>query len=436
MLAPTLNSTLSFYKNQTITTLSPPAAPPPLVPLLGAANTSTEMPLDIVIVGTIAYVLIFIVGVCGNILVIYVLLKEKELRNFTNYLLANLSVADLMVLFTCVPSGLHDLFAKERWYLGEIPCYLVSFIENVMGISSILTIFFITCERYYVICRPMCVKSFMTQSRTLKLVIFIWLVSILANLPFIFTSNYRLSDFYDGSQAYKCYIKLDSHSYFYYTLIANFLVYFFIGILLLAMYYKIYFFLHKSNEFLLSCSRGNSRSPSCQNNNINNRNNDNNNNNNRLSSYLSSNSFKLDQTRSSLTNKHLFQVQQLNELSKNFDIGSSRKSILHLRTLHGSNLVFLKRDLNNEETIIISNINNKLSKYVRQRKRIIAMLVTLIAVFYVCLFPLKIWNLILLLLGSKPYFTLRQYWYILAIYEFSFCYWLKKKQTTFLRTVK
>ena len=32
-------------------------------------------------------------------------MKEKELRNFTNYLLANLSVADLMVLLTCVPSG-------------------------------------------------------------------------------------------------------------------------------------------------------------------------------------------------------------------------------------------------------------------------------------------------------------------------------------------
>lgn len=98
-----------------------------------------EMPLDIILYGSIFYIIIFLIGIIGNLLVIYVLTKEKELRNFTNYLLANLSVADLMVLFTCVPSALHDLFAKERWYLGKIMCYLIGFIENCMGIASILS---------------------------------------------------------------------------------------------------------------------------------------------------------------------------------------------------------------------------------------------------------------------------------------------------------
>lgn len=177
------------------------------------------------------------------------------------------------------------------------------------------------------------------------------------------------------------------------------------------MYYRIYYFLHKSNEFLSSCS---SYSP----NTITNR---------RYSSIGSSlNSYnKLDKNKTKSTlllNKQL--RLQLNELSKNFDVQTSKKSIMHMRTLHGTNLVFLKRcdgDLNNnknnEETVIISsNINTKLSKYVRQRKRIIVMLVTLIAVFYICIFPLKIWTFILILIGSEPYFTktiqLRQYWYI------------------------
>ena len=71
-----------------------------------------EMPLGIILYGSIFYAFIFIVGVTGNLLVIYVLTKEKELRNFTNYLLANLSIADLMVLFICVPSALHDLFGN------------------------------------------------------------------------------------------------------------------------------------------------------------------------------------------------------------------------------------------------------------------------------------------------------------------------------------
>lgn len=73
------------------------------------------MPIDPIIYGAVFYIFIFIIGVFGNLLVIYVLAKEKELRTFTNYLLANLSIADLLVLFICVPIGLHDLFAKERW---------------------------------------------------------------------------------------------------------------------------------------------------------------------------------------------------------------------------------------------------------------------------------------------------------------------------------
>jgi len=71
-----------------------------------------EMPLDIILYGSIFYAMIFIIGVTGNLLVIYVLAKEKELRNFTNYLLANLSLADLFVLVVCVPSAFHDLLGK------------------------------------------------------------------------------------------------------------------------------------------------------------------------------------------------------------------------------------------------------------------------------------------------------------------------------------
>ena len=78
-----------------------------------SAGPQYKMTLDLILYGTIFYSVIFLVGVIGNFLVIYVLMKEKELRNFTNYLLANLSVADLFVLLTCVPSGIHDLFGKS-----------------------------------------------------------------------------------------------------------------------------------------------------------------------------------------------------------------------------------------------------------------------------------------------------------------------------------
>ena len=77
-------------------------------------ESGIPMPWDIIIVGSVSYCLIFLIGIIGNCCVLIVLMIEKDLRNFTNYLLANLSIADLAVLLTCIPIGLHDLFAQER----------------------------------------------------------------------------------------------------------------------------------------------------------------------------------------------------------------------------------------------------------------------------------------------------------------------------------
>ena len=151
------------------------------------------MPTDLLIIGTFCYSLVFLIGIVGNLLVLYVLSIEKDLRNFTNYLLANLSIADSLTLVICIPVGLHDLYAKERWYLGAVSCYLIVFIESSLGVASILSIFFITLERFYVICRPLDVKSLMTQSRTLKLIIFIWLSAFVINFPFIHLAEYQVT---------------------------------------------------------------------------------------------------------------------------------------------------------------------------------------------------------------------------------------------------
>ena len=191
-----------------------------------------DMPLDCLIVGTLFYCTTFIIGVIGNLLVISVLLIQKDLRNFTNYLLANLSIADLLVLLFSVPTGLHDLFAKERWYLGRVMCYLTSFFENSMGIASVLSIFFITLERYYVICRPLRAKSVWTHSRTIKLIVLIWVFSITINLPIIYTTKYQKSNFLNQMEDYECFTDMDRAQGLWrqiYTIIVTLISYLVIG---------------------------------------------------------------------------------------------------------------------------------------------------------------------------------------------------------------
>lgn len=322
-------------------------------------NKNLEMPLDIVFIGSIVYIAIFVVGVTGNSLVIYVLLKDKRMRNFTNYLLANLSIADLMVLFTCVPTGLHDLFAKERWYLGKLMCYSIAFIENCMGFASILTIFFITCDRFYVICRPLKVRAIMTQARTFKLIIFIWVISIVINMPFIFFTNYKLAHFFDCTTAYKCYIKLQDSFSYYYIITVYFINYFLIGFVLLLMYMKIFKFLNDSNKFLKECSK-------------------------------IEHSFAHDSYKSFGLNLIDYNNNQ-NNLNNNLEEDANAKN--RLFTSQNNIILFKKDSLINDEDNVMIYSNSKYYRYIKQRKQIIGMLVFLIIVFYVCLFPLKIWNL-------------------------------------------
>ena len=71
---------------------------------------------------TIFYVLIFTIGLCGNILVTVVIWRNRELRNSTNYFLFNLSVADILVLVVTMPPALMEVHTNGRWYIGEHMC--------------------------------------------------------------------------------------------------------------------------------------------------------------------------------------------------------------------------------------------------------------------------------------------------------------------------
>jgi hypothetical protein len=65
---------------------------------------------------------------------------------------------------------------------------------------------------------------------------------------------------------------------------------------------------------------------------------------------------------------------------------------------------------------MLSKANDLDAKYIKPRKQLIRMLKGVIIVFYVCLFPLKTWNMFYMFFGHLQWFqeiiTLRRYFYI------------------------
>ena len=83
-------------------------------------------PMEWVISGV--YLLVFVAGVGGNLLVCWAVWRNKCLRTVTNFFLTNLAVADVMTILFCLPPS----FAQtiwETWFLGDALCKLVTYLQ-------------------------------------------------------------------------------------------------------------------------------------------------------------------------------------------------------------------------------------------------------------------------------------------------------------------
>ena len=81
-----------------------------------------EAPSYIVVTATIFYVMIFLVGIFGNLLVIAVVCLSTAMKTSVNMYVINLCVADILVLLVCMPTALAEIYTKEAWYFGPLMC--------------------------------------------------------------------------------------------------------------------------------------------------------------------------------------------------------------------------------------------------------------------------------------------------------------------------
>ncbi|BFZ17078.1 hypothetical protein BsWGS_20117 [Bradybaena similaris] len=126
------------------------------------------------------YILVFITGVGGNFLVGYAVWRNKYLRTITNFFLTNLAVADFLTILICLPPSFAQTIF-ETWFLGDIMCKIVIYLQNVAVVVSVLTLTSISIERWFAICKPLTFQQ--TKSRVIACVIIIWLVANLISIP-------------------------------------------------------------------------------------------------------------------------------------------------------------------------------------------------------------------------------------------------------------
>ncbi|XP_050668184.1 orexin/Hypocretin receptor type 1-like [Leptidea sinapis] len=131
-----------------------------------------------ILIGT--HTAVFLVGLVGNSLVCVAVYRNHSMRTVTNYFLVNLAIADFMVLLFCLPATvLWDV--TETWFLGDILCKMLLYFQSVSVTVSVLTLTFISLDRWYAICFPLKFKSTINRAKTAILII--WTVSLTFNTP-------------------------------------------------------------------------------------------------------------------------------------------------------------------------------------------------------------------------------------------------------------
>lgn len=118
---------------------------------------------------------IIIVGFVGNSLLIYTVLRWKDMRTPCNYLIANNAVADLCVVLLAAPLRIVEVY--YGWPLGKFICHLLAPTQDVFVVVSVLTYTIIAWERHRAVVTPFKAKLTL-RSITIAAVI-MWVVSYL-----------------------------------------------------------------------------------------------------------------------------------------------------------------------------------------------------------------------------------------------------------------
>jgi hypothetical protein len=90
---------------------------------------------------------VVLLGVCGNSIVIWIVLAHRRMRTPTNYFLVNLAYADLLNAIFNIPFNGYFMVAQLAWPFGSFMCRWVQAVSHISIAANVLTYVAISLDR-------------------------------------------------------------------------------------------------------------------------------------------------------------------------------------------------------------------------------------------------------------------------------------------------
>uniref|UniRef100_A0A3Q2CRL5 Substance-K receptor n=1 Tax=Cyprinodon variegatus TaxID=28743 RepID=A0A3Q2CRL5_CYPVA len=149
-----------------------------------------QQPVWQVALWAMAYSLIILVSITGNVTVIWIILAHRRMRTVTNYFIVNLAFSDAsMATFNTLFNFVYAL--HNDWYFGLGYCRFQNFFPITAMFSSIYSMAAISVDRYMAIIHPL--KPRLSSSSTKVVIALIWMVAFSLAFPQCY---YSVTKFY------------------------------------------------------------------------------------------------------------------------------------------------------------------------------------------------------------------------------------------------
>ncbi|XP_022519321.2 leukotriene B4 receptor 2b [Astyanax mexicanus] len=151
-------------------------------------ETSSEISF---IIGTFILVMVFLLGVPGNLFIIWSILARARKRSVTTLLILNLACADGTIM--CLTVFFFTYLAKQCWVFGRVMCKLLFYLCNTNMYASIMLITLMSLHRLVAVLWPHRVHALARRRNVLAILIGMWLLVFTLALPALIFREERLN---------------------------------------------------------------------------------------------------------------------------------------------------------------------------------------------------------------------------------------------------
>ncbi|XP_031709990.1 opioid receptor, delta 1a [Anarrhichthys ocellatus] len=141
---------------------------------------------------TALYSVICVVGLLGNVLVMYGVVRYTKMKTATNIYIFNLALADALATSTLPFQSAKYLM--NTWPFGEVLCKLIIAIDYYNMFTSIFTLTMMSVDRYIAVCHPVRALEFRTPVKAKMINVLIWVLSSAIGVPIMVMAVTKVKD--------------------------------------------------------------------------------------------------------------------------------------------------------------------------------------------------------------------------------------------------